>query len=153
MIDHPGRGVRDLIAQARMTFFRRFAIVALAGVACVAVATAQDKKDKTEGQVPTADLMPVWVVMDHSMDGSGGIQSGYGQFTYDVTSGATAGDLKVDPVPAEESPTIELRNDFIKGQEGKIYVPFQLLIDRDKVNAKSLVLSTRLAPKGSTGPE
>jgi hypothetical protein len=136
-----------------MTFFRRFAIVAVTGVALATVAAAQDKKDKTEGQIPTADLTPVWVVMDASMGGTGGVQAGYGQSTYDVSTGATASDLKVEPVTSEESPTIELRTDFIKGQEGKIYVPFQLLIDRDKVTGKSLILSTRLAPKGSTGPE
>jgi hypothetical protein len=136
-----------------MTVFRRFATVALAGVVFAAAAVAQDKKDTAAGQVPTADLTPVWVVMDHAMDGSGGIQSGYGTSTYDVSTGATATDLKVDPVPADESPTIDFRNDFIKGQEGKVYVPFQLLINRDKVTAKTLVISTRLAPKGATGPD
>jgi hypothetical protein len=136
-----------------MTVLRRFATVAVAGVVFVAAAAAQDKKDKAEGQIPTADLTPVWVVMDHAMDGSGGIQSGYGTATYDVSSGANPTDLKVEPVAAEESPAIEMRNDFIKGQEGKIYVPFQLLINRDKVTAKTLVLSTRMAPKGAMGPE
>ena len=136
-----------------MTVFRRFATVALAGVVFAAAAVAQDKKDKAEGQIPTADLTPVWVVLDHAMDGSGGIQSTYGQSTYDVSSGATATDLKVEPVATEDSPTIELRNDFIKGQEGKIYVPFQLLINRDKVAGKTLLISTRMAPKGATGPD
>jgi hypothetical protein len=138
-----------------MTVFRRFATVAIAGVVFAAAAAAQDKdkKDKAEGQIPTADLTPVWVVMDHAMDGTGGIQSGYGTSTYDVSTGATATDLKVEPVAAEESPTIELRNDFIKGQEGKIYVPFQLLINRDRITAKTLVLSTRMAPRGAMGPE
>jgi hypothetical protein len=134
-----------------MTVFQRFATVAIAGVFFAAAAGAQDKK--AEGQIPTADLTPVWVVMDHAMDGAGGIQSGYGTSTYDVSSGATATDLKVEPVPAEDSPTIEFRNDVIKGQEGKVYVPFQLLINRDKVTAKTLVISTRMAPKGATGPE
>jgi hypothetical protein len=154
MIDHPGRGVRGLYSQDRMTVFRRLLTVAIAGAASIAVAAAaQDKKDKAEGQIPTADLTPVWVVMDHAMDGTGGIQSGYGTSTYDVSSGATATDLKVEPVAAEESPTLEFRNDFIKGQEGKIYMPFQLLVNRDKVAAKSLVLSTRMAPKGAMGPD
>src|SRR5690348_10574686 len=137
MIDHPGRGVRARSrrphSQDRMTVFRRFLTVAVAGVAFAAAATAQDKKDKAESQVPTADLAPVWVVMDHAMDGTGGIQSGYGTSTYDVSTGATATDLKVEPVTAEDSPTIEMRNDIIKGQEGKVYMPFQLLIGRDKV--------------------
>lgn len=136
-----------------MTVFRRFLTVAVAGVVFAAAATAQDKKDKAESQVPTADLAPVWVVMDHAMDGTGGIQSGYGTSTYDVSTGATATDLKVEPVTAEDSPTIEMRNDIIKGQEGKVYMPFQLLIGRDKVTAKTLVISTRMAPKGATGPE
>jgi hypothetical protein len=56
-------------------------------------------------------------------------------------------------VAAEDSPAIEFRNDVIKGQEGKVYVPFQLLINRDKITAKTLVISTRMAPKGATGPE
>ena len=136
-----------------MTVFRRFAIVAVAGVVFAVAAAAQEKKDKADGQVPTADLTPVWVVMDHAMDGTGGIQSGYGTSTYDVSSGATATDLKVEPVAAEDSPTIEFRNDVIKGQEGKVYVPFQLLINRDKITTKTLVISTRMAPKGATGPE
>jgi len=136
-----------------MTVFRRFATVAVAGVVFAAAATAQDKKDKADSQVPTADLTPVWVVMDHAMDGTGGIQSGYGTSTYDVSTGATATDLKVEPVAAEDSPTIEFRNDVIKGQEGKVYVPFQLLINRDKITTKTLVISTRMAPKGATGPE
>ncbi len=136
-----------------MTVFRRFATVAVAGVVFAAAAAAQEKKDKADSQVPTADLTPVWVVMDHAMDGTGGIQSGYGTSTYDVSSGATATDLKVEPVAAEDSPTIEFRNDVIKGQEGKVYVPFQLLINRDKITTKTLVISTRMAPKGATGPE
>lgn len=136
-----------------MTVFRRFAIVAVAGVVFAVAAAAQEKKDKADSQVPTADLTPVWVVMDHAMDGTGGIQSGYGTSTYDVSSGATATDLKVEPVAAEDSPTIEFRNDVIKGQEGKVYVPFQLLINRDKITTKTLVISTRMAPKGATGPE
>jgi len=136
-----------------MTVFRRFATVAVAGVIFAAAAAAQEKKDKADSQVPTADLTPVWVVMDHAMDGTGGIQSGYGTSTYDVSSGATATDLKVEPVAAEDSPTIEFRNDVIKGQEGKVYVPFQLLINRDKVTTRTLVISTRMAPKGATGPE
>ena len=136
-----------------MAVFRRFATVAVAGVIFVAAAAAQEKKDKADSQIPTADLTPVWVVMDHAMDGTGGIQSGYGTSTYDVSSGATPTDLKVEPVAAEDSPTIEFRNDVIKGQEGKIYVPFQLLINRDKITAKTLVISTRMAPKGATGPE
>ena len=103
-------------------------------------AAAQEKKDKADSQVPTADLTPVWVVMDHAMDGTGDIQSGYGTSTYDVSSGATATDLKVEPVAAEDSPTIEFRNDVIKGQEGKVYVPFQLLINPDKVTTKTLVI-------------
>ena len=81
-----------------MTVFRRFAIVAVAGVVFAVAAAAQEKKDKADSQVPTADLTPVWVVMDHAMDGTGGIQSGYGTSTYDVSSGATATDLKVEPV-------------------------------------------------------
>jgi hypothetical protein len=136
-----------------MTVFRRFATVAVAGVLFAAAAAAQEKKDKADSQVPTADLTPVWVVMDHAMDGTGGIQSGYGTSTYDISSGATATDLKVEPVVAEDSPTIEFRNDVIKGQEGKVYVPFQLLINRDKVTTRTLVISTRMAPKGATGPE
>ena len=76
--------------------------MAVAGVIFVAAAAAQEKKDKADSQVPTADLTPVWVVMDHAMDGTGGIQSGYGTSTYDVSSGATATDLKVEPVAAEE---------------------------------------------------
>jgi len=153
MIDHPGRGVRGPYPQDRMTVFRRFAIVAVAGVVFAVAAAAQEKKDKADSQVPTVDLTPVWVVMDHAMDGTGGIQSGYGTSTYDVSSGATATDLKVEPVAAEDSPTIEFRNDVIKGQEGKVYVPFQLLINRDKITTKTLVISTRMAPKGATGPE
>ena len=129
-----------------MTVFRRFATVAVAGVIFAAAAAAQEKKDKADSQVPTADLTPVWVVMDHAMDATGGIQSGYGTSTYDVSSGATATDLKVEPVAAEDSPTIEFRNDVIKGQEGKVYVPFQLLINRDKVTTKTLVISTRMKP-------
>jgi len=136
-----------------MTVFRMFATVAVAGVLFAAAAAAQEKKDKADSQVPTADLTPVWVVMDHAMDGTGGIQSGYGTSTYDISSGATATDLKVEPVVAEDSPTIEFRNDVIKGQEGKVYVPFQLLINRDKVTTRTLVISTRMAPKGATGPE
>jgi hypothetical protein len=136
-----------------MTFSRMLGAVALAGLVIAAAAGAQDKKDKADPQVPTADLLPVWIVMDESMSGAAGVQGGYGQFTYDVTSGATATDFKVDPVPADESPTVEIRNDFIKGQEGKIYVPFQLYVDRDKVTSPHLVLSTRLAPKGATGPD
>ena len=128
-------------------------MVAVLGVALGAATTAQEKKDKADAQIPNADLTPVWVVMDAAMGGTGGVQGGYGQFTYDVTSGATATDFKVEPVTADESPTIELRNDFIKGQEGKIYVPFQLYIDRDKVTSPHLLLSTRMAPKGATGPE
>jgi hypothetical protein len=134
-----------------MTVFRRVATVAVAGVVFAVAAAAQEKK--ADSQVPTADLTPVWVVMDHAMDGTGGIQSGYGTSTYDVSSGATATDLKVEPVAAEDSPTIEFRNDVIKGQEGKVYVPFQLLINRDKITTKALVISTRMAPKGATGPE
>jgi hypothetical protein len=137
-----------------MTVFRRFATVAVAGVVFAAAAAGQEKKkDKAEGQIPPVDLIPVLTVMDHAMDGTGGIQGSYGTSTYDVSSVATATDLKVEPVAAEDSPTIELRNDFIKGQEGKIYVPFQLLINRDKITAKTLVISTRMAPKGATGPE
>ena len=102
-----------------MTVFRRFAIVAVAGVVFAVAAAAQEKKDKADSQVPTADLTPVWVVMDHAMDGTGGIQSGYGTSTYDVSSGATATDLKVEPVAAEDSPTIEFRNDVIKGRRAR----------------------------------
>jgi hypothetical protein len=137
-----------------MTFFRKLSFLAAFSVAFSLAAAAQDKKDtKSDPQLPTADLTPVWVVMDAAMGGTGGVQAAYGQATYDVSSGATPGDFKVDPAPAEESPTADLRTDYIKGQEGKIYVPFQVYIERDKLASPHLVLSTRLAPKGSTGPE
>src|SRR4029079_1615590 len=83
----------------------------------------------------------------------GGLRGGEATSPSAGSRGATATDLKVEPVAAEDSPTIEFRNDVIKGQEGKVYVPFQLLINRDKVTAKTLVISTRMDPKGATGPE
>jgi hypothetical protein len=132
---------------------RRFVVAALvAGVASTVVAQDKDKKDKAD-QVPTAELAPVWLVMDSSMAGTAGVQGGYGQFAYDVAPGATPADFKVEPTAADAGLTFELRNDFIKGQEGKIYVPFQLIIDKDKITNPHLELSSRVAPKGATGPE
>lgn len=134
------------------TFFSRTVVIA-AVLALAATTGAQDKKDKQDAQVTAADLASVWVVMDASMAGAGGVQGGYGQYSYEVTPGATPADFKVDPLPADQALTFEIRNDLIKGQEGKIYIPFQLSIDKDRVTNPHLELSSRLAPRGATGPE
>src|SRR4051794_11555332 len=71
---------RGTFLQGRMTVFRRLLLTAVFGAALTAGLTAQDKdkKDRADTQLPTADLTPVWVVMDAAMAGTGGVQAGYG---------------------------------------------------------------------------
>jgi hypothetical protein len=136
-----------------MSTFSRGVTAVCAVLALSGAASAQDKKKDVKAESTlAAEFSPVYAVVDRSMSGTGGVSTDYGMATYLVTPSATE-PPKTDPAPADSGYVFEVRHDFLKGQQGKIYIPFSVLVDKTKVATPRLALVSRLAPKGATGPE
>ena len=128
-------------------------LAAMAVVLAVAVPAAGQgrKRDAKAEAALAAEFAPVYTVVNRAMSGEGGVQSGYGSSTYTVIQSEADG-ARAEPV-AEGAYKFEFRHDYLKGQEGKIYVPFSVVVDKAQVTTPRLALVSRLVPKGATGPE
>jgi len=126
------------------------AAVAVSGPS--AVAQRKDDKDKkpAEGGLTAAqrqEAAPLARLADEVMKGAA-------PGTYLVTAKEPSSkdkDAKDAPSqPAPEPVTLTLRQDFLKAQQGLVFVPFTVTLDSGKM-ASSVAGYLRVAPKGSTG--
>ncbi len=136
-----------------MSTFSRGVVAVGAVLTLTGAAQAQDnKKDPKAEATLAAEFSPVYAVVDRAMSGQGGVSADYGTATYLVTRSETEGS-KAEPAPADTGYAFEFRNDFLKGQVGKIYIPYSVIVDKSKITTPRLALVTRISPKGATGPE
>ena len=122
------------------------AAVAVSGPS--ALAQRKDDKDKKSAEGLTAaqrqEAAPLARLADEVMKGAA-------PGTYLVTAKEPAKDAKDTPSqPAPEAIALTLRHDFLKAQQGLIFVPFTLTLEPGKM-ASSVAGYLRVAPKGSTG--
>jgi hypothetical protein len=59
--------------------------------------------------------------------------------------------MKGQPAPADFA--LAWHNDFLKGQQGRVYVPFTLSFDRDAVKSRDLSLYFRVVARKAEAPE
>ena len=137
-----------------MSTFSRGVMAVGAVLALSGAASAQDKKKDPKAEAAlAAEFTPVYAVVDRAMSGQGGVSTQYGVATYTVTKGAEGEAPKTEPAAPETGYAFELRNDVLKGQAGKIYIPFSVIVEKAKITTPRLALVSRIAPKGATGPE
>ena len=123
------------------------AAVAVSGPS--AIAQRKDDKDKkpAEGGLTAAqrqEAAPLARLADEAMKGAA-------PGTYLVTAKEPAKDAKdAASQPAPEAIALTLRHDFLKAQQGLIFVPFTVTLEPGKM-ASSVAGYLRVAPKGSTG--
>lgn len=135
---------------------RTFRVLAALVVAAVAVsgpsAVAQRKDDKdkkpADGGLTAAqrqEAAPLARLADEVMKGTA-------PGTYLVTAKEPSKDKDAKDAPSQPAPdpvTLTLRQDFLKAQQGLIFVPFTVAVEGKM--ASSVVGYLRVAPKGSTG--
>jgi hypothetical protein len=132
------------------------ALVALASVSVSSVSVLagapqrKDDKDKKPAEGMTAaqrqEVAPLARLADEVM-------KGLAPGTYMVTPPKDPAKDAKDAVasqPAPEAVTLSLRQDFLKAQQGLIFVPFTATVDSGKL-ASSVAGYLRIAPKGATG--
>jgi hypothetical protein len=124
-------------------------VVALASVSGPALAQRKDDKDKKPAEGLTAaqrqEAVPLARLADEVMKGTA-------PGTYLVTAKDPASkDAKDSPSQAApENIPLTWRQDFLKAQQGLIFVPFAVGVEPGKM-ASSVAAYLRVAPKGSTG--
>jgi hypothetical protein len=135
------------------------ALVALASVSVSSVsvlavrAQRKDDKDKKPAEGLTAaqrqEAAPLARLADEVMKGAA-------PGTYLVTppKDPAAKDGKdAKDTPSQQAPEIALtwRQDFLKAQQGLVFVPFTVTVEPGKLGSSSVAGYLRIAPKGSTG--
>jgi hypothetical protein len=70
----------------------------------------------------------------------------------EITTVIQAADAAMTAPPASSDIPIQIGNDFLKAQAGRVWVPLTLTIDSTKVQPGSLTLYVRVTPKGMTAP-
>jgi len=116
-----------------------------------ALAQRKDDKDKKPAEGLTAaqraEVAPLARLADEVMKGAA-------PGTYLVTAKEPSKDAKdAKDTPSQAAPeaiALTLRHDFLKAQQGLIFVPFTVTVDQGKM-ASSVAGYLRIAPKGSTG--
>lgn len=123
------------------------ALVALAAAASPALAQRKDDKDKkTEGLTATQrqETAPLARLVDDVMKGA----AAPGAHLVTVPKDPTAKDVP-PPQATQADATLVWRNDFLKAQQGAVFVPFSVTAEGGKPIPIAGYL--RVAPKGATG--
>jgi hypothetical protein len=114
------------------------------------LAQRKDDKDKKPADGVTAaqrqEVAPLARLADEVM-------KGLAPGTYLVTPPKDPGKEPKEPVPSQPAPeavTLGIRHDFLKAQQGLIFVPFTVTVDSGKLTSP-VAGYLRIAPKGSTG--
>ena len=124
-------------------------VVAFASLSGPALAQRKDDKDKKPAEGLTAaqrqEAAPLARLADEVMKGAA-------PGTYLVTAKDPASKDAKDAAsqPAPENIALTWRQDFLKAQQGLIFVPFTVSLEPGKMTS-SVAAYLRIAPKGSTG--
>jgi hypothetical protein len=124
-------------------------VVLLASVSGPALAQRKDDKDKKPAEGLTAaqrlEAAPLARLADEAMKGAAP-----GTYLVSAKDPASKDAKDTASQPAPETIPLTWRQDFLKAQQGLIFVPFTVGVEPGKM-ASSVAAYLRVAPKGSTG--
>lgn len=109
--------------------FARVCLAAVLSVACGTFALAQKKDQKPDAAAAAQQVQ-----------------------NQEIETVIHAADAAMAAAPAATDIPVQIQNDFLKAQAGRVWIPLTLTIDPAKVQPGPLTLYVRVTPRGMTAP-